>query len=409
MKMRTYSKIFGDQDFGEYSAERLNALKAAIAAESPEYLVNVNEDEYIGHLCSKFSIEPLVLHYDALEASSEEELIPAERFPSNYNVVRGKSYPKPVIWYHLPVSGELALLHCMPNPRVHDFPGVEVSGRSISWGTIDFDNSADNVKRALEGILATIKQQAGYLSANVAGFNNSLEEQARTIFRARKEEHVKRTGVLASLGVPIRQSQNVPRTFAVPAKRVPVIPRPTGAAAASPDPTLDETIYQAILNTINDMGKVFERLPSTYADKDVESLRDHLIMQLEPRFEYSTTGETFNKQGKTDILIRHQKSNLFVAECKFWGGQKKHHETIDQIESYLTWRDSKTAIVYFVDTKEMVAPLKAIQESTASHPCFVKDNGKRGDAWFDYTFHLPSDPNVLIRVSILCFHLPKPS
>jgi hypothetical protein len=100
---------------------------------------------------------------------------------------------------------------------------------------------------------------------------------------------------------------------------------------------------------------VFERLPSTYAGKDEESLRDHLILQLEPRFEYSSTGETFNKSGKTDILVRHQKSNIFVAECKFWGGAKKHFETIDQMLSYLTWRDSKTAIVYFMDTKEMAA------------------------------------------------------
>ncbi len=106
---------------------------------------------------------------------------------------------------------------------------------------------------------------------------------------------------------------------------------------------LDETIYQEILKTIHETGKVFERLPSTYAGKDEESLRDHLILQLEPRFEYSSTGETFNKSGKTDILIRHQKSNIFVAECKFWGGAKKHFETIDQILSYLTWRDSKTA------------------------------------------------------------------
>lgn len=129
---------------------------------------------------------------------------------------------------------------------------------------------------------------------------------------------------------------------------------------------------------------------------------------MEPRFEYSTTGETFNKSGKTDILIRHEKSNIFVAECKFWGGAKKHFETIDQVLSYLTWRDSKAAVVYFVDTKEMAAPLKAIEESTPSHPCFVKFNGKKRDSWFDYTFHLPTDNGVRIRLSILCFHLPKP-
>jgi hypothetical protein len=148
-------------------------------------------------------------------------------------------------------------------------------------------------------------------------------------------------------------------------------------------------------------------LPSTYANKDEESLRDHLILQLEPRFEYSATGETFNKTGKTDILIRHQKSNIFVAECKFWRGQKGHFETIDQVLSYLTWRDSKAAIIYFVDGKEMSVPLKVIEESTLKHSCFLKFNEKTHDSWFDYTFHLPADSGVQIRLSILCFHLPK--
>lgn len=130
------------------------------------------------------------------------------------------------------------------------------------------------------------------------------------------------------------------------------------------------------------------------------------VLVLEPRFESSTTGETFNKSGKTDILIRYEKSNVFVGECKFWRGQKQHQETIDQLLSYLTWRDSKSAIIYFVNTKEMVAPLRAIEETTSQHPCFVRSTGKRDDSWFDYTFHLPGDMSRQLYLSILCFHFP---
>lgn len=136
-------------------------------------------------------------------------------------------------------------------------------------------------------------------------------------------------------------------------------------------------------------------------------LRDHLIMTLEPHFEMATaTGETFNKSGKTDILIRHEKKNAFVAECKFWGGKKKHMETIDQILSYLTWRDSKAAIIYFVQTKEMQAPLRAIAEETAEHPCNVAAKGKQDDSWFSFEFHLLGDDQNRLKLNILCFHFP---
>ena len=82
--------------------------------------------------------------------------------------------------------------------------------------------------------------------------------------------------------------------------------------------TLDEKAnYQEILTVIQHTGQQFERLPRTYADKDEEALRDHLILVLEPNFEYSTSGETFNKGGKTDILVRYEKANVLSQSASF--------------------------------------------------------------------------------------------
>jgi hypothetical protein len=336
-------------------------------------------------------------------------MIPAEWFPPTFRVTAGRSYPKPVYTYHVPVTGDSNLLRCIPNPRVMDTREVWLEDGAICFDIIDLYNDAERIKSEATGAINFFKTQSNHLAANVVRFNGSIRREAENVFGARKQELLKRSDILAKLGVRVRKATDVPTTFAVPAarKQVATKAKPAGTAAKPPDPTVDEAIYQEILTTIYETGKVFERLPSTYADKDEESLRDHLILQLEPRFEYSTTGETFNKTGKTDILIRHEKNNLFVAECKFWGGAKKHFETIDQILSYLTWRDSKTAIVYFVETKEISAPLKAIEESTPQNACFVKANGKKNESWFDYTFHLPHDEGVFIRLSVLCFHLPK--
>lgn len=119
-----------------------------------------------------------------------------------------------------------------------------------------------------------------------------------------------------------------------------------------------------------------ERHPSIYFEKNEETLRDFFIMFLSPNFQ-SVTGETFNKIGKTDILIRHEKTNVFIAECTFWKGIKTFHEAIDQILSYLTWRDSKATILCFVNAKEINPALEKIESETSNHNCFVKYNGKK--------------------------------
>ena len=172
-----------------------------------------------------------------------------------------------------------------------------------------------------------------------------------------------------------------------------------------PEPALDQDIFEEILRLVFEVGVEMERHPSVYSGKDEESLRDHLLMVLAPHFD-SATGETFNRAGKTDILIRHEKQTAFVAECKFWSGPRGYHKTIDQLLSYLTWRDSKAAAVIFVRNKELGPVLGTIEAETPGHSCFVKSEGKRRDGWFMYRFRLPDDPSRGVQLAVLVFHFP---
>jgi hypothetical protein len=74
--------------------------------------------------------------------------------------------------------------------------------------------------------------------------------------------------------------------------------------------------------------------------------------------------------------------------------------------SYLTWRESKAAIVYFVDGKEIGVPLNAIEKATPKHPSFVALKGMKEQSWFSYELHL-RDGEKIVQVAILCFHLPR--
>ena len=158
------------------------------------------------------------------------------------------------------------------------------------------------------------------------------------------------------MGVPIKKSGGVSSTFSVPTpatrKQISVEKPVVSESGFSPEPSLNMNAYNQILQLIHDVGKQFERLPSLYSGKEEEHLRDHFLMMLEPNFEGSATGETFNKTGKTDILLRHEGSNVFIAECKFWKGKKVFLDTISQLLGYLTWRDSKASVIMFVPNKD---------------------------------------------------------
>ncbi|MDB4866089.1 MAG: hypothetical protein JWR03_422 [Cohnella sp.] len=191
-------------------------------------------------------------------------------------------------------------------------------------------------------------------------------------------------------------------------KRIVIEPQAPSLKSGS-EATVEADTYQTILEVIHQLGVSMERHPSTYQGKDEEALRDLFLMQLSPHFQ-SVTGETFNAAGKTDILIRHEKANVFVAECKFWRGLKGkdgYFSAIEQILSYLTWRDSKAAILLFVQRKELEPVLQKIAENTNHAPSFVTDLGQKQDGWFQYEFHIKDDPTRTVHLAVMCFHFPR--
>jgi hypothetical protein len=68
------------------------------------------------------------------------------------------------------------------------------------------------------------------------------------------------------------------------------------------------------------MSLVMERSPTVFEKAEEEHIRVHYLVQLNGQYQGKATGETFNNIGNTDILIRHENKNVFVAECKFWEG-----------------------------------------------------------------------------------------
>jgi hypothetical protein len=405
------SRIFGERELSSFLDGARHNVISSIESEKDDYILNVNESDYFEHKLSEAIIEPLQIHEDKIYASSSERMIPADYFPNSFHVRSGNSYKKDVIKFHVPITGNVQLLHCVPSTRIMWTMEIEVSRDEFCFEIINFSNDTDSIVRDKDSNLRNIMQQLSHVLKDVTQFNSSLEAQIKSAFASKKSRIKEKSGVLASLGVPIKKSSATSATFAVPApqkrKKVTLTKPQVNDVGYSPEPSLDLSVYNDILQMIHDVGKEFERLPSLYANKEEEHLRDHFLMMLEPNFNGSATGETFNKTGKTDILLRHENSNVFIGECKFWRGQKSFLATISQLLGYLTWRDSKAAVIMFVPNKDFSSAVDIAKSSVNEHSNFIKFVNEKDETWFNYEFHLNGDRNRTVKIAVMLYHTPR--
>ena len=265
------------------------------------------------------------------------------------------------------------------------------------------DHDAAAIKRDYESTLGLLKQNLVSLKASADQFNAQLEQQLRQLVRERKNKLLADTQMAGAVGIPIKRRDGIPTTYAVPAeRRRPKIERPPASAGKfQPEPALPTEEYESILTIIRNMVRVMEQSPRAFEKMGEEDLTTHFLVQLNGPYEGRATGETFNFQGKTDIVIRDEGRNAFIAECKFWGGEKQFLETIDQLLSYLSWRDTKTAILIFNRNAKFSDVVNKIGEVSPKHNCFKRALGKTDESGFRYIFHQPNDPNRELILSVL--------
>lgn len=414
MYRRLEPTIFRSLNLLELFGNTNKKIQAKIDGETEDYILNVSQIEYTKYLSTYYKFDFPVILFDNAYVDSYETEVPASYFPSSFYVRSGEKYRKTIIQYFIPVEGDINLLNYRP---VSSF-SINSGGRFVTREQylltefISFSENPEEIKKYIEQELSGIYSNLKALTNDFSEFNNNLEHQINLYFEGRKQRILKNKNLLASLGVPLKNKTDTPSTFAIPQPSLRekiIINRPNVTETGyKPEPTLDSDNYFKILKVINDVGKNFERMPSSYNQKGEEDLRDHIILVLDPNFELGgASGETFNKSGKTDILLKYDSSVVFVAECKFWSGDKGYLKTIDQLLSYLTWRDTKTSVVIFVREKDFSSILKKVKAVTETHNNYLGFVNMADENWFNYRFHLNGDRNREVKLAVQLYHLPK--
>lgn len=409
----SHSKIFSSGRISDKFLSTIESINRTVESEPEDYILNANEIEYINHIKDEYALDVPTILFDDVYADMYEDDIPAEYFHMSFHVRPGEKYKKEVIQFIIPVEGNADLLLKCPASSFSIGGGgnFHVKGNTVIAEFINFHNDPIKIKQDYDREVNGVKRNYETLRTDILEFNNSLYAKIKSFVSNKKQKLLSKNNLMASLGVPLKKKNNISETFSVPQpklkEKISIKPSVT-EKGFTPEPALDDKNYFQILKLINDVGKNFERMPSVYENKNEEDLRDHILMTLDPNFELGTaSGETFNKSGKTDIQLRFDSSVIFIAECKFWKGEKGYLKTISQLLNYLTWRDTKASVVIFVKQIDFSTILQKVEASTKDHDNYLGYINKTDENWFNYRFHINGDKNREIKLAVQLFHLPK--
>lgn len=416
MYRQSRNRIFGGSgSIREYFKPIVQQIENEINAASENYILNVSAEQYCEYLVDNYSVNYPEIHFSEAYADEYEKEISAEDFPQRFHVYRGEKYKTRIVQFFVPTSGNSEILRYMPGVNSITIGGgscdFEVEHDCLKLEIVDFYNDPGKIKQVYDENVRNSHRHFDDIKSNIEQFNRSIKSFANTKIAERKNKFLQKNEFMSSLGVPLRKRSGAAETFSVPKPKlrtkISVIKPTTSNQQFKPEPTLENEVYYQILKLIDDVGKNFERLPSTYNNKGEEDLRDHIIMTLDPNFQYgSASGETFNKSGKTDIQLRYDSSVIFIAECKFWSGEKGYLNTITQLLNYLTWRDTKAAVIIFVKQKDFSNILSKVESKTVEHENYLGFVSKNDENWFNYRFHLNGDRNREVKIAVQLFHLP---
>jgi hypothetical protein len=375
-----------------------------IANFSDDYVLGHSIEDLADSVYENFAVKTLVLDKDNLGTDWVDGYVPEYMTPNpNFDQqpgVKGRIYS-----LHVPYRGDEYLFQYMPMPPPPNPAHASVSKTEVVFTAGGTWHTSESINKQFDANLATLEDGVARVEKNVTPFNAALRNAIVAKLAHRIETAKKTRQTTQGLKYPLRRRDNAPETFKLPEKPKQLTPKPVKVDKSY---VLDEADYQNILKICESMSLVMERSPSVFVEAGEEHIRVHYLVQLNGQYQGEATGETFNHVGDTDILIRHENKNVFVAECKFWGGYEAMKKTADQLLGYTTWRDTRTALIIFNRNLDFTNVISEAQRAMKDHQHYKSGPTKESETRFRYTFSHPEDKQRDIIATLLLFNMPKP-
>jgi hypothetical protein len=404
--------FYGHGDLRTFLGDRQAEVTREVGRISPEAVLASSEADLCDALTREYTLEPPVLDREGIRQENPDEVdldITHEpgrflRHPDRRYYARGTR-----ITVVVPFRGDARLFYPQPSRFNFVVPRAQVSPSELSlvYETAGSDQMA--LRRQIDADIDNIEGHLSAVTEEVARYNQALPGMVSGVVGRRRREALRHKGLVEGIGIPLRRREDAPATYALPlTRRKPAISAvPLSKESFEPEPRLDMADYEQVLRIIQNMAEVMERSPSAFEHMAEEDLRIHFLVQLNGQYEGEALAEAFNLAGKTDILIRHQGKNIFIAECKFWDGPKSLTDAIDQLLTYATWRDTKTAIILFSRRSDFSGVLEQIPGVVRKHAAYKRGDAPQGETTFRFVLGRPDDRTRELILTVCAFHVPS--
>lgn len=403
--------LFVTHDLASSIRVTMQAMQKEVEGLEENRLLNTPPEDLKDYLIEKYGITPITLRRDQWYADFQDTPVDVRHDRMRY--IEDRSRPVMVpgerVEVRVPFEGESELFYSRSNTFNANPPRAVIEQNEI---VLRYDTPAGqdrDVRSLVDQTLREIEEHLEWQRDMIDTHNRALPGVALQAINQRRDRLLGQSQRAEALGIPTRRRADAPKTYSLPTvkrKAVPTLPAAT-SAQFKPEPALGMELYEHILKIVQDMALVMERSPGAFKSMNEEALRQHFLVQLNGQFEGKATGETFNMEGKTDILLREGDRNVFIAECKFWKGPKAFGDAIDQLLGYSTWRDGKTAILVFNRGTDTSTILNGIDSIAKAHPNFKRAVNWPHESGFRYVLRGSNDKNRELFLTVLVFHVPQ--
>ena len=144
-----HGNMFSKYDSGSLSRSMDKQISIAINRLSDDYILNVNEEDFIQYLIDEYTLYMPVIHFDDVRIETRKVSVDPEFFPRYWGVQ--ESMVRTMVRYIIPISGDYNILYFCPSTLLSSGSGnFHVGTTEIYKDILAINDDADQVKQDFE-------------------------------------------------------------------------------------------------------------------------------------------------------------------------------------------------------------------------------------------------------------------